>query len=222
MHSRFQDLFIRKIVARRRSILDTFHPTTFLYRVRVSECFISVEGNFDKDGSGKYVEKSPREITSAILMHPIRGEKLHLEPTIAITTDRYTPVQFIAFDFIIFDYIDTRFYLPRSSLEKIFRRSRSKEAVLDSVRFVSRIVSTIRKYSLYFEIDRNERRKKGRKEEEGKKCNKSCLVQILDCNDNYRIVFSKSFENSKFLRGNGGRILMSSTLFHSRFQSIIN
>lgn len=88
MHSRFQDLFIRKIVARRRSILDTFHPTTFLYRVRVSECFISVEGNFDKDGSGKYVEKSPREITSAILMHSIRGEKLHLEPTIAITTDR--------------------------------------------------------------------------------------------------------------------------------------
>lgn len=221
MHSRFQDLFIRKIVARRRSILDTFHPTTFLYRVRVSECFISVEGNFDKDGSGKYVEKSPREITSAILMHPIRGNCTSNQPS-PLRRIEYTPVQFFAFDFIIFYYIDTRFYLPRSSLEKIFRRSRSKEAVLDSVRFVSRIVSTIRKYSLYFEIDRNERRKKGRKEEEGKKCNKSCLLQILDCNDNYRIVFSKSFENSKFLRGNGGRILMSSTLFHSRFQSIIN
>lgn len=120
MHSRFQDLFIRKIVARRRSILDTFHPTTFLYRVRVSECFISVEGNFDKDGSGKYVEKSPREITSAILMHPIRGEKLHLEPTIAITTDRiYTRSILRSSSFLItlihrFIYLDPR---SRRSLE---------------------------------------------------------------------------------------------------------
>lgn len=34
----------------------------YIHRVRVSECFISVESNFDKDGEGveKYLEKSGR------------------------------------------------------------------------------------------------------------------------------------------------------------------